>query len=191
MQANWFRADASYEVLFKRPLLDRPSGVTAPLQPVYDALSDNFAISLADVQVTQAALPTQASVTYNLFNGAGSIELRPDRWRGAFRGLMSEKDIELVIRCLQIAADAIEKTSDRMAPSRSVLTVANWFKCDINIEQVSSLLGQYWRHGKELKSGFLNSEKVRIDLNPILENEKEGWSATEVVPCYGTEWRLG
>jgi hypothetical protein len=141
-------------------------------------LSDNFAISVADVQVSQGAVLTQTSIIYNLFNGAGSIELRPDRWRGAFRGLISEKDIEIVLRCLQTVSAAIEKTSDRMAPSRSVFTVASWYRCDISTERVSNLLGQYWMQGKELKLGFLNAEKIRIDLNPVLENKKEGWSAT-------------
>jgi hypothetical protein len=124
------------------------------------------------------ALPTQTSIIYNLFNGAGSIERRPDRWLGAFRGLISEKDNEIVLRCLQTVSAAIEKTSDRMAPSRSVLTVASWYRCDISTERVSNLLGKYWMQGKELKLGFLNAEKIRIDLNPVLENTKEGWSAT-------------
>ncbi len=115
MKANLFRADASYEVFFKQPLLDRPSGVQAPVQSVYDALSEQFTISVADVQVNQSAIVAQTSIIFNLFNGAGSIELRPDRWRGVFRGLVSDKDTELVIRCLQTAGAAIEKTSDRIS----------------------------------------------------------------------------
>jgi hypothetical protein len=177
MKANLFRADTSYEAFFRQPLLDRPSGVQAPLQSVYDALSEQFTITVADVQVNQSAIVAQTSVIYNLFNGAGSIELRPDRWRGVFRGLVSDKDTELVIRCLQTAGAAIEKTSDRMTPTRAILTVASWYKCDITIEQVTSLLGQYWIRQDELKSGFLNAEKAHNDLNPILKNPSEGWEA--------------
>ncbi len=178
MKASLFRADTSYEGFFRRPLLDRPSGVPAPLQSVYDALSENFAISVADIQVNQNLVPAQTSVTYNLFNGAGAIEIRPDRWRGAFRGLISDKDQELVLRCLKTVSAAIEKTSDRMTPARSIVTVASWYKCDLSVEQVASLLGKYWMPGNELKPGFLNAENVRVDLNPILTNASEGWDAT-------------
>jgi hypothetical protein len=178
MKAHLFRTDASYDVFFKRPLLDRLPSVPAPLQTVYDALSDNFSISTADVQVNQGTSVADTSIVYNLFTGAGSIELRPDRWRGAFRGLISEQDIQLVLRCVQTVAAAIEKTSDRMIASRSILTVATWHQCDITVDQVAALLSTYWMPGKELKIGFLDAEKIRIELNPVLENAKEGWVAT-------------
>jgi hypothetical protein len=177
MIASLHRADVTYDVSFKRPLLDRPGGVVAPLQSLYDALSENFIISIADVVVNQSATPSQARATYTLFGGAGTIELRPDRWRGTFRSIISKTDIELVVRCLSVVGASIEKTSERTAPARAVVTAATWYKCDVTVDQVTALLKKYWMHD-QLKPGFLNAEKVGVDLNALLENSKEGWDAT-------------
>ena len=177
MKTDFFRADTIYEVLFRRPFLDRTPDMQAPLQTVYDALSDHFAISIADILVNQSAVPSQTSVTYNLFDGAGSIDLRPDRWRGTFRQITSAKDAELVLQCLRTAGSAIEKISDRMSPLRSVVTVASWFKCDISLDEVTALLSRYWIRENELKAGLLEAEVVRNDLNPTFTNKSEGWEA--------------
>jgi hypothetical protein len=177
MMASLHRADVAYEVVFKRPLLDRPAGVTAPLQSLYDALSENFTISISDVVVNQSATPSQTSATYTLFGGAGAIELRPDRWRGVFRNIASEPDIELIVRCLSVVGSALEKTSERTSPARAVVTAATWYKSDVILEQISALLKNFWVQ-PDLKAGFLNAEKVDVDLNARLENSKEGWDGT-------------
>jgi hypothetical protein len=177
MIASLQRAEIAYEVAFKRPLLDRPLGVPAPLQSIYDALSENFAISIADVVANQSATPSQTFATFNLFGGAGAIELRPDRWRGAFRNITSGPDLEVIIRCLAIVGSALEKTSERTSPARAVVAAATWYKTDMTLEHVTALLRKFWVQD-QLKAGFLNSEKVDLDVTARLEHSKEGWEAT-------------
>jgi hypothetical protein len=64
MKAHLVRADTSYDVFFKRPLLDRPPSIPAPLQTVYDALSDGFSISIADVRVSQGTNAADTATFY-------------------------------------------------------------------------------------------------------------------------------
>ena len=178
MKAALTRADVTYEVFFKKPLLDRPSGVPALIQSVYDALSEAVTISVADIQVNQSLTPAQTSVTYNLFGGAGSIEIRADRWRSTFRNLISIDDINLITRCIQIAASAIEKTSDRLSPARTDLTVAGWYKSDVGREEVAAVLKNYWMPKNEMAAKFLDADEIEYVLNPKLKNKSEGWEAT-------------
>jgi hypothetical protein len=111
MKATIERADASFEVAFKKPLLDQSRG--APLQKLYDALSENFTLSLADITVNAGPAPAQAFANVALFGGAGSIEIRMDRWRATFRGLRTPEDTKVISRCLELAEGALACTRFR------------------------------------------------------------------------------
>lgn len=187
MKADLIRADVTYEVFFKKPLLDRPVGVPALIQSVYDALSEAIAVSVADIMVNQSPTPAQTSVIYNLFGGAGSIEIRADRWRGVFHSLVSTEDINLITRCLQIVASAIETTSDRLSPARTNLTVAGWYACDVSRDDVASVLENYWMPKNEMAAKFLDAEEIEYVLNPKLKNKSEGWEATFYVAVSALE----
>lgn len=176
MKATLARADVTYEVSFKKPLFDQ--GAHPPLvQSVYDTLSDNFSISLPDVGVNAGPAPSHIFVVMNLFGGAGSVELRLDRWRASFKGLMNENDRKLIIRCLNLVTVALEGASDRISPARTVLTVASWYKCDEGAPGVASMLSEHGSLGIEVDRGFLGAEQIDYTINPHMRNPTEGWDA--------------
>jgi hypothetical protein len=174
MQATLASADVTYEVFFKKPLFDARDN--APLiQSVYDALSGSFLLSINDITVNQGPAPSQISVALSMFAGAGSIELRVDRWRGSFRRLVSSGDFDLILRCLNVTSGAMQNTSDRLSPARAKVVVASWYNCDMDLKEIEALLGRYWLKDRELHSNFLNAEQVTLTLNPYLKNATEGW----------------
>jgi hypothetical protein len=174
MQASLSRADVIYEVFFKRPLFWSHNG--PPLvQLVFDALSENFTVAIADINVNPGPSPSQIVVAIPMFGGAGSIELRVDRWRGTFRNIASQQDRSLILRCLNVASGAIHSSSDRSAPIRAVAAVATWYKCDLELLAVGSLLAKYWLASNELEPGFLGAAQIEYSLNPRLKNPTEGW----------------
>src|SRR5262249_60685853 len=111
------RIDVVYEVNFRRPLFDREREVPPLLQSLYDTLSDNFGISLSDVSVHLADSLPNVFAMINLFGGAGSVELRLDRWRAVFRNIRTDEDRKIIIRCLNLAGGAIENFSERSRAS--------------------------------------------------------------------------
>jgi hypothetical protein len=174
MQATLATADVTYEVFFKRPLFDARNN--APLiQSVYDALSDVVVLTVNDITVNSGPAPSQISVALSMFSGAGSIELRVDRWRGTFRRLISTEDLNLVARCLNITASAVQNTSDRLLPARASVAFAGWYKCDAELRDVAKQLREYWPQGIEVAYNFLDAEDVVLTINPHLKNATEGW----------------
>jgi hypothetical protein len=175
MKATLARADVAYEVSFKKPLFDREREAPPLLQSLYDALSDNFPISLNDISTNMNAPPAQVSATIGLFGGAGWIELRLDRWRAGFRNLRTEEDRKLIIRCLDVAGRAIQTFSDRLRTTSTVLNVSSWLVCDQGMSGVATLLSNHGSLGIQIDRGFLGAEEIHFSINPRLRNSTEGW----------------
>src|SRR5215831_2315647 len=62
MQAKLERADLSYEVRFKRPMFEQLRNAQ-PLQSLYDALAENFPVSLTDVAFNPGSMRAQVAGT--------------------------------------------------------------------------------------------------------------------------------
>jgi hypothetical protein len=75
MKAQVARVNVSYEVSFRRPLLDWASAALPLFQSLYDRLSENFSLTLADVAVHADPHPAYAVASIRLFGGAGAVEL--------------------------------------------------------------------------------------------------------------------
>jgi hypothetical protein len=175
MKATIARADVTYEVTFKRPLFDRDREAPPLLQSLYDTFSDNFAISLPDVAVNFGGPPAHVSASINLFGGAGSVELLLDRWRATFRNIRTEEDRKLIIRCLNLAGGAIETFSDRLRPSRSLVTLGTWQTCDEGAAGVAKFLAEHGALRTPIDRGFLDAEQVDFSIYPRLRSVTEGW----------------
>jgi hypothetical protein len=181
MQVTLARADVAYQSFFKRPLLDRQDGTPALIQTVYDALSDNFTISLADVVFNQSGGPADNAVTIKLFGAAASIELRSEFWKGSFPRVVTPDDFKLVLRCLSVISEAIAKTSsDRCVPSRVSVGLAGWYKVTGGFDHTTFFSG-LGSKAVELEPDFLGSKSVEYTFNPSLKNGDEGWDATFLI----------
>jgi hypothetical protein len=177
MQVTLARADVSYQSFFKKPLLDRLAGTPALIQTVYDVLSDNFKISVADILVNQNGGPAENAVTFKLFGAAASIELRSEFWKGTFPRVVSPEDVKLVLRCLGVVSEAIAKASDRLLPSRATVGVAGWYQVsgDFDAPTFFKSLGS---NVVELEPSFLDSTTIEYVFHPTVRNGDEGWDAT-------------
>jgi hypothetical protein len=180
MQVTLTRADVSYQSVFKRPLLDREAGTPALIQTVYDVLSDNFKISVADIIVNQSGGPADNAVTIKLFGAAAAIELRSEFWRGTFPRVVTAEDVKLVLRCLSVVSEAIAKTSDRLIPSRASVAVAGWYQVSGDFDAAAFFKG-LGSKAIELEPNFLGSKSIEYTFNPTLKNGDEGWDATFLV----------
>jgi hypothetical protein len=183
MKAQVARVDVSYEVSFRRPLLDWASVALPLFQSFYDRLSENFTVSLADVAVHADPHPAYAAASISLFGGAGAVELRPDRWRATFRNLRTEEDRKIVRRCLGLVESATEAGSrpDRPKSAQTLVTVASWYVCDEGATGVTELLGRHGSLGIPISRGFLGAEQIDFNVNPRLRNPTEGWDATFLI----------
>jgi len=181
MKATVARVDVTYEVIFKRPLLDRAGSSPPFFQSLYDRLSDNFPISLADVAVHTDPHLSNVFASINLFGGAASVELRLDRWRATFRILRTDEDRKIVIRCLNLVRSVMEDLSDRVEPTRSIVTVASWYICDGGAGGVAEIMTRHGSLGTPIDQSFLGAEQVVFNINPHLRNATEGWDATFLV----------
>jgi hypothetical protein len=181
MKVTVARVDVIYEVNFRRPLFDREREVPPLLQSLYDTLSDNFGISLSDVSVHLADSLPNVFAMVNLFGGAGSVELRLDRWRAVFRNIRTDEDRKIIIRCLNLAGGAIENFSDRSRSSRNLVNVSVWYVCDAGSTGVAKMLSQHGSSGMRIERGFLGSEEIEFSLYPRLLNKTEGWDVTFLV----------
>jgi len=177
MQVTLARADVSYQSFFKKPLLDRPAGTPALIQIVYDALSENFKISVADIVVNQSGGPADSSVMFRLFGAAASIELRSEFWKGIFPRVITADDVKLVTRCLGVVSEAVAKASDRLLPARATVVVAGWYQVPDGFDPATFFKG-FWSNANELEPNFLGSKAIEYALNPTLRNADEGWDAT-------------
>ena len=175
MKANAQRVDVTYEVSFKKPLISRATR-EALFTSLYDSLAENFAVSLTDVAVNNGPAPANIFEAISLFNGSGSIVTRLDSWRAEFQTIRSEDDRKLVLRCLNLAASAIE-TPDRASPARRTATVGSWLAFDEGETAVATLLEKYGNPGK-IEPGFLGAAELAFTVNPTLRNPTEGWEAT-------------
>jgi hypothetical protein len=180
MQATLARADVSYQSIFKRPLLDRQAGAPALIQTVYDVLSDNFKLTVADIIVNQSGGPADNAVTIKLFGAAAAIELRSEFWRGTFFRVVTAEDVKLVLRCLSVVSEAIAKTSDRLIPSRASVGVAGWYNVSGYFDTAAFLKG-FGSKAIKLEPNFLGSKSIEYTFNPTLKNGDEGWDATFLV----------
>jgi hypothetical protein len=180
MQATLARADVTYQSFFKRPLLDRQVGAPALIQVVYDALSDNFKLSVADIIVNQSGGHADNAVIIKLFGGGATIELRAEFWKGTFFRIVTPDDVKLVLRCLGVASEAIAKTSDRLTPSRASVAIAGWYQVSGDF-QADTFFQGLGSKAVELQPNFLGAKSVEYSFNPTLKNDDEGWDASFLV----------
>jgi hypothetical protein len=150
-----------------------------PLQSLYDALAENFPVSLTDVAFNPGSMPAQVAGTINLFSGAGSVEIRLDQWRALFRGLRTAEDRKVILRCLNLAAAALEKDSDHLVPASRTVVLASWFSSEDGASGVAAMLKAKagpWAAAPGFKS--LGAEELEFTLAPLLRNTTEGWDAS-------------
>jgi hypothetical protein len=192
MKAQVAREDVSYEVSFRRPLLDWANAALPLFQSLYDRLSENFSLTLADVAVHADPRPAYAVASIRLFGGAGAVELRPDRWRATFRNLRSDEDRKIVMRCLSLLESGVEaegrppemqgrETPDRHKSARSLVAMASWYVCEGGATAVTELLNRHGSLGTPISQGFLGAEDIDFNVNPRLRNPREGWDVTFLI----------
>lgn len=180
MKATLARANISYQSFYKKPLLGAPAANPGLLEPVYDVLSENFAISISDIIGNRSVSPADNSIIFKLFGGVATIEIRADCWKAFFPGVVSEGDLALIQRCLFLVAPTIEASSTRTSPARASVGVAGWYKSDAELD-ATKMLRAYWAPDTLLEDGFLDSEKIEYTLNPKLINSAAGWDASYVI----------
>jgi hypothetical protein len=181
MKAILSRVDATYEVQFKKPLLDYGRIPESPIQLIYDALSEAASISIADIVVNPGPAPGSVSVYFSLFGGLGSIELRLDRWRATFRTIRTEDDKKIVIRLINLTATAVDQLSDRTSAARTFLSVAYWYQCDVGIDGVKKLLELLGPTTMKFDPASFGGKEIEFTLNPRVWNAEEGWDARFIV----------
>ena len=175
MKATVQRTDITYEVSFKKPLISQ-TGRDAIFTSLYESMAENFLVTLTDVTINAGPSPANIAAAISLFGGAASIVMRLDSWRAEFRNIQSEDDRKLALRCLNLAAGAIE-SSDRVLPARRTATVASWLACEEGEAGVATLLRQYGSPGK-IEADFLGAAELDFAINPTLRNPTEGWDST-------------
>ena len=183
MKAQVAREDVSYEVSFRRPLLDWASAALPLFQSLYDQLSENFSLTLADVAVHADPHPAYAVASIRLFGGAGAVELRPDRWRATFRNLRSDEDRKIVMRCLSLLESGVEAEGrpDRHKSAQSLVAIASWYVCEGGATAVTELLNRHGSLETPISQGFLGAEDIDFNVNPRLRNPREGWDVTFLI----------
>ena len=110
MEAGLTGAELTYEVNFSSLSFELPGLGAALLKSIYESVNPRYAINTGDMRMLSGASLSDVHVQVTLFNGFGTVDVRPDGMSMGFRGLQKPGDFGVCMNCVSLCEKAVRAT---------------------------------------------------------------------------------
>ena len=102
--------DLSYEANFESPAFDVLGQPLVVLKSLHETVGHRFSIGSADMRVYSGTAVSDIRIHIDMFGGHASIDVTADGLSVECRDLRDTRDLDMVSRCIELAAEAIDTT---------------------------------------------------------------------------------
>lgn len=103
-RSRWI--ELTYEAKFKAASFRFATGPAVLLREWYEAISPRYSLSTQDLSVDPGRTVADVRAGASLFGGNVTFEVNAERFKGVFRNVFSEADVQIVKDCLALALTA-------------------------------------------------------------------------------------
>ena len=107
MKAAVTRSDAYYEIVFVRPAFNSIGSFSQIIEPIHDALSEEFVIPSDAIKVETGNSIANSAVIVTLLSGNVLFEARLDGYKAHFMNLRYPTDFAFAERCTKAFENAV------------------------------------------------------------------------------------
>lgn len=167
--------DLTYEANFESPAFDVLGQPLVVLKSLHDTVGRRFSIGSADMHVYSGTAVSDVRIHIDMFSGYASIDVTADSLSVACRDLRNTHDLDMVVRCITSAAEAVDVT----IPSLDFRSTTIRMVGALDANDRSRSAADHLAHtvGAPLRLDL--SEFAEVTQTPgihlDLESESEGW----------------
>lgn len=103
-RSRWI--ELTYEAKFKTASFRFATGPAVLLREWYEAISPRYSLSTQDLSADPGRTVADVRANASLFGGNVTFEVNAERFKGVFRNVFSEADVQIVKDCLALALTA-------------------------------------------------------------------------------------
>ena len=176
MEARLTRAELSYEVTFSRLSFELPGLGTALLKSLHESINHRYPINTADMRVLGGNSLVDVHVQVTLFNGFGSIDVRPDGISMIFRGLQNPGDFVTCLDCISLGEEATRETVPDFEVGGVAFRTTLFLELDDSSKNSSDYLAESTGAMERIDLSEFGNPKRHPGLNLELESTEQGWN---------------
>ena len=176
MEARLTRAELSYEVTFSRLSFELPGLGTALLKSLHESINHRYPINIADLCVLGGNSLADVHVQVTLFNGFGSIDVRPDGISMNFRGLQNPGDFVTCLDCISLGEGATRETVPDFEVGGVAFRTTLFLELDDSSKNSRDHLAESTGALERIDLGEFGNPKRHPGLNFELESTEQGWN---------------
>lgn len=173
MEYKALRMSVVYEHRFARPMFSVARVAVEVLEGIYEALSPEYAISMADLSAASAATMSEVAIRANLFGGNGFLEVNPERFHARFVGIQSNADIQTIKNTVVLAEAGMQKALNLTKFGDTSIQVSAWLTLTGGDEEGERFFEKYVQ--KHIAKAELDAERAVYLINANFSNDNQGW----------------
>ena len=177
MEANFRRADLTYEAIFSALSFDLPGLGAALLKSLYENINPQFAVTAADMRVLGGSSLSDVRVQVDMFNGLGLIDVTTEKLSMNFRNLQNDGDLATCKSCISLSEQAVRKTLPNLQVDAVVLRPTLFLELDRKVESASSHIAQVTGSTAQFNLDEFGNPAQHPGVNLEVENTEENWNA--------------
>lgn len=169
------RINVNYQIEFVQPLFQLPSMAVQVIEAFYKTLNPRFSLQMSDLQSRSGTTYADVALIFNLFSGAGLLEIRPDKFSATFQNLRSEADLKKVRDCVELSEDTIRDLFPSLEVSRCLIRLSLWLQCEGGADAVNRILDKHGSAGFPIAKEDFGAQDLEYTLRAELKNVDERW----------------
>ena len=142
MKTTVTRYDAYYEVTFSRPAFSGVGSFAQILEPIHDALSQEFFVPSDAISLENGNTIASATVTATLLSGNAVFEARLDGFKAHFFDLALVRDTNRAKRCVMLFENAVFSFLRDGLPARWRIGLPSWLTVEGGSDVAEDLVRQ-------------------------------------------------
>ena len=186
MEANFIRAELTYEATFSTLSFELPGLGTTLLRSLHESINPRYPINTADMRVLGGNSLSDVHIQVTLFNGLGLIDVRPDGISMNFRGLQNPGDFATCVDCISLSEEATRGTVPDFEVGAVAFTPTLFLKLNDITKNSSVYLAELTGTMAHFDLGEFGSPTRHPGVNLELESTEQGWNV--IFNAYRIEW---
>ena len=176
MEANFRRADLTYEAIFSALSFDLPGLGAALLKSLYENINPQFPITAADMRVLGGSSLSDVRVQVDVFNGLGLIDVTTEKLSMNFRNLQNDGDLATCKNCISLSEQAVRRALPNLQVDAVVLRPTLFLELDRKVESASSHIAQVAGSTAQFNLDEFGNPAQHLGVNLEVENTEENWN---------------
>lgn len=177
MEADFRRAELTYEVYFLGPSFELPGLGTLLLQSLYENIHPLYPLNTSDMRVLGGNSLSDVRVQVTAFGGLGLIDVRSDGITMSFRGLQNPQDFATCLQCISLSEEATSRVLPNCQTDGVALRPTLYLDLEGEARSASDHLATVLAAITNMDLQKFGNPVLHPGVNLEMENTEQGWNA--------------